>query len=323
MQNKKYFIITIDTEADNQWVYDNPISTENTIYLPRFQELCEKYDFKPVWLTTYEMANDERFVKYFKEKQDSGKCEIGMHLHGWSTPPEYELSIICKERPFIYEYPTDIIEQKVKSITECLTEKFGKAPVSHRAGRWAIDDEYLRILQKYGYKIDCSVTPGINWGNTKGQTGKGGPDFSKFNNNIKLIEGIYEVPVTIENVQYFNSRKLIPNRHLRSWLYALVDELRNYKTEKQQWLRPDCLLCFNGLKLVVDSAISNGNEYIMFMIHSSELMPGGSPTFSTQQSIDLLYKLLLKLFDYIKKHSYEGITLRDFNNILKEGHYNV
>ena len=34
----KYFIITIDTEADNQWDLDNKITTKNSHFLPRFQE---------------------------------------------------------------------------------------------------------------------------------------------------------------------------------------------------------------------------------------------------------------------------------------------
>ena len=67
----KKFLITIDTESDNQWDYDNPISTENAKFLPRFQELCERYKFKPTWLTNYEMANDDFFCHYMKEKQDA------------------------------------------------------------------------------------------------------------------------------------------------------------------------------------------------------------------------------------------------------------
>ena len=39
----KDFLITIDTEADNQWDFDHEISTENAKFLPRFQELAEKY----------------------------------------------------------------------------------------------------------------------------------------------------------------------------------------------------------------------------------------------------------------------------------------
>ncbi|WP_395754844.1 hypothetical protein [Edwardsiella ictaluri] len=50
------FIITIDTEGDNLWQNHDRITTENARYLPRFQLLCEKYGFKPVYLTNYEMA---------------------------------------------------------------------------------------------------------------------------------------------------------------------------------------------------------------------------------------------------------------------------
>lgn len=312
MQNKKYFVITIDTEADNQWVYENPITTENTLYLPRFQELCEQFNFKPVWLTDYEMASDERFVKYFKEKQDKGLCEIGMHLHGWSTPPEYELPVNCKERPFIYEYPLNIIEEKVKNITELLTQKFRVSPITHRAGRWAINNEYLSILCKYGYKIDCSVTPGINWVNTKGQTGCHGPDFSEYSDKVQKIGNMLEVPVSIKKIRCFNVKKIIPTRHVRSWLIDLLRELKNFNKAKLQWLRPDRFFNLNALKKLVDLVAEDDSEYLMFMIHSSELMPGGSPTFVTKRTIEKLYKLLEKLFFYIQTKGFEGITLKDF-----------
>ncbi|NOM63837.1 deacetylase, partial [Klebsiella pneumoniae] len=37
------FLITIDTEGDNRWQKHDSITTENARYLPRFQQLCEKY----------------------------------------------------------------------------------------------------------------------------------------------------------------------------------------------------------------------------------------------------------------------------------------
>ncbi len=55
---KPAFLITIDTEGDNSWQNHDRITTENTRFLPRFQALCEKYAFKPVYLTNYEMAMD-------------------------------------------------------------------------------------------------------------------------------------------------------------------------------------------------------------------------------------------------------------------------
>ena len=53
----KKFIITIDTEGDNlwEWKFGDAITTENVKYLPRFQNLCNDFGFKPVWLTNYEI----------------------------------------------------------------------------------------------------------------------------------------------------------------------------------------------------------------------------------------------------------------------------
>jgi len=43
------FIITIDTEGDNLWANPREITTHNAAYLPRFQSLCERFRFKPVY----------------------------------------------------------------------------------------------------------------------------------------------------------------------------------------------------------------------------------------------------------------------------------
>lgn len=81
------FIITIDTEGDNQWADTKEIFTTNTKGLPRFQDLCNRYGYKPVYLTNYEMACDDEFVEFGKTCMHENQCEIGMHLHAWSSPP--------------------------------------------------------------------------------------------------------------------------------------------------------------------------------------------------------------------------------------------
>ncbi len=43
---------------------------KNTHFLPRFQQLCERFQFKPVWLTNYEMAIDEAYIE-FAQRCDS------------------------------------------------------------------------------------------------------------------------------------------------------------------------------------------------------------------------------------------------------------
>lgn len=53
------------------------------------------------------------------------------------------------------------------------------------------------------------------------------------------------------------------------------------------------------------------SDYIMFMLHSSELMPNGSPTFRTVESIENLYETLTKLFDYCSRY-FCGSTLKEY-----------
>ena len=305
----KYFIITIDTEADNQWDDTHECSTLNAKFLPRFQELAEKYGFKPTWLTTYEMANNSDFVKYFKNKQNNGLCEIGMHLHAWNTPPEYKLETKTKERSYLIEYPVKIMEEKIKNIDALLTEKFGVKPISHRAGRWVMNDDYYRLLEKNGYKVDCSTTPHVDWSNTLGETGLGGSNYSNSSQKPQLVSNIFEVPMTIKIIHQIQFDRIKSFR-------SLFGEFKRFIVGRKQWMRPDKNLNFSGLKRIIKKC-SKKNEYIMFMIHSSELMPGGSPNFKNKDDIEKLYLIIEKCFSYAKKEGYVGITLKDFYNNME------
>lgn len=81
--DKPAFIITIDTEGDNLWQNRREIKTENARYLARFQSLCERFGFKPVWLTNYEMATDPAFVEFAKDVIAGGKGRLGCTcMHG-------------------------------------------------------------------------------------------------------------------------------------------------------------------------------------------------------------------------------------------------
>ena len=105
----KKFIITIDTEGDNLWnLKDNEsIQTENVLFLPRFQKLCEEYNFSPVWLSNWEMLHDIRYLRFIEDVLGRGVGELGMHLHAWNQPPITKL----QERgntinhTYLVEYP--------------------------------------------------------------------------------------------------------------------------------------------------------------------------------------------------------------------------
>lgn len=314
--NMKNFIITIDTEGDNLWDWKpgDIITTENIKYLQRFQDLCEKYGFKPVWLSNWEMINDSSFVDFIDRNLGKNTCELGMHLHAWNTPPDYNLPRNDKSgAPYLIEYPKDIMEQKIAVITEKMKQQFGFVPVSHRAGRWAMNEDYFELLYKYGYRIDCSITPGINWANSLGQTpGFAGPDYRREDKRIHMQEKMIEVPVTVE---YTHKMFLSRNKSIKANVKTIVKGIRGNKV----WLRPD-RENIKELIWVVEENKKAELDYLMFMLHSSELMPAGSPTFITEESIEGLYRNLEILFCEISKN-YEGVTLQEYVNEYKKKCY--
>jgi hypothetical protein len=166
---KPAFLITIDTEGDNLWQKNDSITTENAKYLPRFQAVCEKYGFKPVYLTNYEMAIDPFFIEFGQDVIARGTAEIGMHLHAWNSPPETPLTDNdWRYKPYLIEYSDALMREKVDFMTKLLQDTFQTKMRSHRAGRWAFDERYARLLVEYGYEVDCSVTPKVNWKTAKG-----------------------------------------------------------------------------------------------------------------------------------------------------------
>ena len=307
MQNNNPFFITVDTEGDNLWEWDkkSEITTENSRYIPKFQELCEQFGFKPVYLVNYEMACDEVLVGYLKPKAEAGLCEIGMHLHAWNTPPDYELSNNgYGGLPYLIEYPEIIMRGKIEYMTSFLEERFEQKIISHRAGRWATNDIYFRILESLGYKADCSVTPGFSWKQNRGDTiGSTGSDYSKASRDISKIAGtdITEIP--------FNS---VTDRSLGVTGFSAGNVLRAVKhvlLGRKLQLRPDGRNLKDMLRFL---ELAENDGHLMFMLHSSELMPGGSPTFKTREDIEKLYKDLEFLFKEISNRNYMPFTLKEY-----------
>lgn len=315
--HKPFFLITIDTEGDNLWNNPNPITTRNADFLPRFQTLCESYGFKPTYLTNYEMAKSPSFQEFGRDILKRKTGEIGMHLHAWNTPP---INPVTADdflyQPYLIEFSKSVMTEKITVMTSLLEDTFGVKMLSHRAGRWSFNETYAQILVEKGYKIDCSVTPHVSWKNTPGDPKQsGGTDYSQFPseayfvdlNNISCLgkSTLLEIPVTIL-FQRSALLKIIPDV-LKNGL--LVKKVLN-RFFPILWLRP------NGRNLkyllyIAEHAIRDKRNYIEFMLHSSELMPGGSRTFPNDAAIEALYRDLEIFFDEIH-NKFVGSTLIDF-----------
>ena len=313
------FLITIDTEGDNLWARPREITVRNAAYLPRFQELCERYGFKPTYVTNWEMANAPQFQEFGGDLVGRGTGEIGMHLHAWNSPPLTPLTDDdFTHLPYLMEYPEPLIREKVRVMTDKLEEVFGVKMHSHRAGRWGLDETYAGVLIEAGYAVDCSVTPHISWRSNLGDpSGAGGPDYTAFpesayflhNRNVARAgnSGLLEVPMTV--ISREGSALTSAARRLLEHV-PFGRRVAGRFLPRHWWLRP------NGrnrkqLLTILSIARAQGRDYVEFMLHSSEFMPGGSPTFRTAASIDALYDDLEEVFSTAHRH-WAGCTLQEY-----------
>lgn len=302
----KYFIITVDTEGDNLWTYKkgDVINTENAKFIPRFQDLCEKYGYKPVYLTNYEMLCDDEYVNYIKSKEADKLCEVGLHLHAWNNPPFYKLNTEYTGNPYLIEYPENVMREKFDVLYKLFCKKMGHKPLSHRSGRWAMDDRYFKILKEYNVPIDCSVTPGIDWSKNMGET-CGGSNYKNAKKGVHYIDGIFELPPTIRK-----SRMPIGG--------SLKNKFKTILLGRLLQLRP-ATYSIDQMQTLIDIVDKEKNtDYLEFMLHSSELMPGCSPYFPTKESVDIEFEVMDKIFSYIKKIGYKGITLEEYYKICNK-----
>jgi hypothetical protein len=248
-----------------------------------------------------------------------GAAEIGMHLHAWNSPPIVPLTDNdYRHQPYLIEYPADIMREKVHVLTEILHEAFDCDLASHRAGRWAFDERYARVLLHEGYQIDCSVTPHVDWtpmhgGGRGGSDYRGAPEAAYFISVSDITKPgnstLLEVPMTTRPVRRSNWA----NRVL-----DIVDKVRSRQVRRVRqklwpavhWLRPTGHNVQEMLGLL-DRVVAEEASHAVLMLHSSELMPGGSPRFPSARSIQRLYEDLEAVFEKAEG-LFLGKTLAEF-----------
>lgn len=323
------FILTLDTEGDNQWDHGRALSVENIKYVPRFQELCNKYKIKPTYLVTSEVCNDVFAKKLFKDYQSHGLAEIGAHLHSWTTPPFLDRKGFRHNdsiHPFASELPEDILNEKIRYITDQIETSFGQRPFSFRSGRFGFNDKVARVLIQNSYIVDSSITPYTNWSDNRGLADdKGGPDFSEkqpfpFEYIMSGSSTLIEIPVTIIPTVFL----LKGNNKLTRYYFRNVDrkmplrQVKKYFFPNQPlWLRPFDWTVADHFRQLIDEANRIELPYFVMMFHSSELMPGCSIYRKDNDSIERLYNQLETFFLLLEAENIFSCTLTEAGKKFK------
>ena len=322
------FIITIDTEGDNQWDHGRELSVHNIKYVPRFQNLCKRYDIKPTYLVTSEVCQDNFAKELFGGYIKQDVAEIGAHLHSWTTPPFQEVDGFRENdsnHAFASELPYNLLNQKIRNLTDQITASFGKRPTSFRSGRYGFDKEVAKALLENSYLVDSSVTPFVSWSAHKGvPNGNGGSDFigyTPYPYDYELTEGsITEIPITIVPTRF----PLNVNWHLARYYFRNVNSSlllrafrRSFFSNQPIWARPVPGMTLNIFKELLHEIKRKKLPFITMMFHSSELMPGCSKYRPDKDSIEELYKLLEDFFELLKQNQIGSVTLTKAAQIYK------
>ncbi len=317
MSPKPLFMVGIDTEADDQWTLEGRkrLSVENARALPRLQAVCDAFGVRPSYLVTHEMATREPSRSILRDLAASGRCEIGAHLHPWSSPP-------YREEDLIGRYPSQLddasLEAQLGELTSAIESSLGVRPVSYRAGRHGFDIRSLRILEKLDYRVDTSVDPLFN------ETRKGGPSFAgapvapywPSHQDVRVAGNspVLEIPVSSATSPW------LP-KSLESRFTAMpAIPWRGYFKRlglRAVWLRPS-YSSVEDAKALASTLVARGVPTLNMLFHSSELVPGGSPYNKSADDVDRFFSRLEGVFEHVMKRlEARGVTYAEAASALQ------
>ena len=278
-------IIIIDTEEEFNW--NEPfnrknISVKNIAHQQKAQKIFAKYDIKPTYVIDYPVASQSEGVQPLKDLYDNKLCDIGAHLHPWVTPPFTEDVNNHNSFPGNLSYEQEY--EKLKTLTNTITENFGFKPSIYKAGRYGVGANTTEILQKLGYSLDCSVVPNTDFSHCEG------PDFT----HIKNCQPYYfssnkmlEIPLSVAYVgllakqgnDFYN--KIQQETSIKYKIPGILSRLGLFERIR---LSPEGHT-LDELKRLTLSMLKQEQKVFCLTYHSSSLMIGGSPYVNSEKEL--------------------------------------
>ncbi|MFW9928914.1 MAG: hypothetical protein ACFFD1_05960, partial [Candidatus Thorarchaeota archaeon] len=291
---------------------NNPevIKLNNMKEIPRFQELCEKYDIIPTYLLSYECANRDEAISILKPIHDRQKCEIGHHLHVWSTPPfqqenkgkDIDLAWI---QAYQFELPDSLFEEKAETLKEKIKENYGIYPTSHRAGRFGIDQRSIDWLIKHNFEVDTSIVPLNSFSLHKGKN-KGGPDFY----NVPVTPYLWKNSLNDSSLNELPISVYYPTNFFKKdfFNYGFGKKIGNqFGNRRLLSLNPAFEVNFN--EKIIKSEIKKKRSILNLFLHSSELAIHCSPFTNTDKDYKNVWLILEKTFKFIKINGIKSLPI--------------
>jgi hypothetical protein len=283
--------------------------------LSRLAFISREFGVPLTLLATYPVACHPEAAAVLREfRQDLG-AEVGAHLHPWNTPPFVDPGQPEPAPP--ERLPLEVLRDKLTSLAAAIHAAVGEPPRSFRMGRFDLGPKALGLLPELGFAADGSMVPL--------RTVPGGPDHFLSPPDPFVIRpqgesgpALVEAPLTVVPL-------LAGTPRLWAGLCSLLpaawgERLRGgFRFAAAVGTQPT-MFSLTAMRLAARLHRRRGGRVIHLFLHSSELLPGASPQFPTEQAVEGLIRKIRDFLVWIRQTGpYRGITLSALAQEVLEG----
>ena len=298
--------VLIDAEEDFDWlrpVRGEPYDLDCMRHLDELQAIAARFGAVPTYLLTYPVLRDDAIAASLRDLVAQGRCQVGIQLHPWVTPPFDEPAEV--RNSFAGNLPAGLEERKLVELMRQFRTCFGHNPTIFRAGRYGLGTDTPALLEKHGFLVDTSLAPSTSFAD------EGGPDFSAsdystfwFGQQRRLLE----LPLC-RSIAGWGGQ---PAAHAYRWLATAESRPRglglHHLPSLLAWTR-----CAERITLspegndvtaagrLVDSLFGRGQTVLALSLHSSSLSVGRNPYVRSPADLRRFYGQFAAMLDMLAK----------------------
>jgi hypothetical protein len=268
--------VVVDTEAEFDWA--KPFARELTSVsamddIGRGQAVFDAYGLRPIYVVDYPIATQARGYAKLRAIMERGGCEIGAHLHPWTTPPFEEA--LSERNSYPGNLDAALEERKLASLMQAIRANFGISPVFYKAGRYGFGPHTADALRQHGIRVDLSVLPGADLRRS------GGPDFRVLKPVLYRIGGtdILSLPMTRSEVGLLPGLARIGTAVQDlpgGGLLHVPSVLSRLRLADTITLTPEGVTADEQMRLI-RAMLKGGCRRFVLHYHSPSLSPGNTP----------------------------------------------
>lgn len=286
------FVVTVDTEEEWDWSSGyptGPTRTANIHKLPAFQDACERSGAAVTYFVNHAVLADDAARGVILDLAKRPRVEIGMHIHPWNTPPLQSVERVPERDSFLHNLPPDLALQKLDAVYAAFAEH-GLKPVSFRGGRYSTSSLVRDWLRRHGFVADASILPYTGWADD------GAPDYRERDPQPVRLPGeppLWEIPLSLGYTRrpfgFWHKALTVAAGPLRP--LRIVGLLSKFGVVEKAWLNFENPLGAR-MNALIRALRGMNASYLCFTLHSSSLLPGGSPYAPNEAAVAHLFRTL-------------------------------